>query len=90
MAKTHLNNNKVGLVLGSFVAIIHAAWALAVGVGAGERFIAWVIPLHFVDIAYKIIPFDWGTAGMLVVAAFVSWYVLGWLFAWLWNTIASS
>lgn len=87
MAKNELNGNKVGLALGALCALLHAVWALAVGLGAGQRFIGWVMPLHFIDIAYSITPFSWNTALMLVVAAFVGGYVMGWVFAWIWNAL---
>lgn len=84
--KDQLNKSKVGLTLGVFFAAWHALWAILVGIGWGQTLIDLILPLHFLDsLYYKITAFNFSTAVILIVLAFVSTYILGWLFAALWN-----
>lgn len=85
MVKEKLSGNHVGLTLGFFFAILHALWALAVGLGLGQSLIDWIFPLHFIDMACSLLAFSFLNALFLIILAFVGGYVLGWIFAWLWN-----
>jgi len=80
-----IKGNKLGLVLGFFFAIIHALWVLAVGIGIGQSFLDWIMPRHFIDMAYGVLPFSFVTALVIIIAAFVTGYLAGWLFTLLWN-----
>ena len=81
MAK--LNKNKVGLVLGIFVALLHAFWALLIGIAPAsvQNFLDWIFPLHFLNNVYTVTSFNFGYMLLLVIMAFVSGYVCGWVFA---------
>lgn len=83
-----LNGNKVGLVLGFFFVILHALWALIVGLGLGQKYLDWILPLHFIDMLCAVTAFSWASALILIIAAFVGGYIAGWLFVLLWNKIA--
>lgn len=85
--KEHLNENKVGITLGIFFALLHAIWAILVGFGAGQKIINIIMPLHFIDIMVSIINFNFGVAILLIILAFLSGYISGWLFAAIWNLI---
>lgn len=80
-----INANKLGLTFGLFVAIWHALWALLVGIGVAQNALDWVLPLHFFSFTFSILAFSWTNAIILIIAAFVGGYVMGWLFAELWN-----
>ena len=80
-----MNKNKVGLVLGVFFAILHAAWALLVAIGSAQQLIDWVLPLHFLNVVYSLTSFSIGTAVILITLAFVGGYITGWLFALVWG-----
>ena len=83
MAK--INGNKLGLVLGTFFALLHVIWALIIAVGYGEQLIEWILPLHFIDILVGVTAFSIMNALILVVMAFIGGYIIGWLYAWIWN-----
>lgn len=83
MAK--LDKNHIGLTLGVFFAVVHAVWAIAVAVGIGASIVNFIFPLHFLDVAYSVIAFSIWSAIGLVVMAFISGYVCGWVFAAFWN-----
>jgi hypothetical protein len=85
MAK--LNKNKTGLVLGIFVALIHAIWAVLVAVipASLQKLIDWAFLLHSLKPIYVITSFILLNAVFLVVMTFIVGYVLGWVFAAVWN-----
>ena len=83
MAK--INGNKLGLVLGIFAAILHAVWAISVAVGVAQAYLDWIFPMHFIGNVFSVISFNAGTAILLIILAFVGGYVLGWIWAGLWN-----
>lgn len=85
MAK--LNKNKVGITLGIFGGAIHALWALTVWLGLAQKYLDFILPLHFLNNVYSVLTFNIATALMLVVMATVCCYVMGWLFAGLWNWV---
>ena len=85
--KEGLNENRVGLTLAIFFALLHAIWAVLVGFGAGQKIIDLVMPLHFIDMLVNITTFNIGSAVLLVVLAFIGGYITGWLFVAIWNWI---
>lgn len=82
-----LKGNKIALVVGLFVAAMHALWAIVVALGVGQIYLDWIFPLHFIDNLYTVMSFSILNALMLVVMAFVGSYAATWLFVSLWNMI---
>lgn len=84
-----INKHKLGLVLGLFFAAIHAVWVLCVALMSGlmQRSLDWIVSLHFLKPFYVLTPFRAFSAVLLVVVAFIVGYVVGWLFAALWNVV---
>lgn len=83
-----MNKNALGLTLGFFAAIIHAVWVILVGVGIGQNIINLIFPLHFLNVVYQVTTFNVTTAILLVVMAFIGGFVMGWIFAALWNEMS--
>jgi hypothetical protein len=77
--------NKAGLALGGLLGIIHLGWALLVAFGWAQPLINFVFWLHFIKPIYLIEPFNAGTAALLVAITALSGYVMGFIFALLWN-----
>lgn len=82
-----LNNNKIGLIIGIFFALMHAIWALFVAVMPGllQQFIDWMFILHSLKPIWVITSFDFINAILLIILTFVIGYVFGWVFAAIWN-----
>jgi len=80
--------NKLGLTLGILFAIIHAVWALVVGLGYGQKLISWIMGLHFMGAPMMIGGFSFGRALVLIAVTFIAGYIFGWLFAVIWNWIS--
>lgn len=87
MAKEKLNRHHVGLAVGIFLALLHAVWALAVAVGVGQNVLNWIFPLHFLNQIYSVASFSLTTALILIVMVLVCGYVMGWVFAAIWNYV---
>ena len=85
--KTMLDKNKVGLSLGIFLAIFHAAWALMVAVMSGtlQSFLDWIFLLHSIKPVWILTSFSLVNSVLLVIVTFISGYVLGWVFAFAHN-----
>jgi len=81
-----MSKNKLGLVVGSFLALLHAVWSLSVAVmpASVQAFFVWVLDLHHIDFPFTIItPFVLIKAIELVILTFVVGYIVGWVLGWL-------
>ena len=84
-----LNANKIGLIVGFFLALVHLIWALAVAIipGAMQNFLDWVFGLHFLEPVYKLTAFNIMNAVWLIILTFVVGYIVGWIFAYVHNCV---
>jgi hypothetical protein len=82
-----LTPHRVGLVLGGIVAAFHLLWSVLVALGLAQFTIDWIFRLHFIQPPYTVGPFSLTLAVGLVVITFIVGYVVGWLFAFLWNGV---
>ncbi|MCX6712908.1 MAG: hypothetical protein NTY66_01735 [Candidatus Vogelbacteria bacterium] len=79
-----MTKNEMGVVFGSFIAIVHAVWLVLVAlIPAGlQSFLDWIVGLHGMSIAMMVTSTSWGNAITLVIVTFVIGYILGWVFGW--------
>ena len=87
MAK--LKAHKPALVVGLFMASIHAIWALMVLVipGTLQAFLDWIFNVHFIQPVWILTAFNFVDALLLMVVTFVFGYAATWLFMWIWSMI---
>lgn len=81
---------KVGttaLVLGLFVALMHAVWMLMIYFGVAQLYMNWIFGLHLISNPFIVLPFSFGSALMLIVFTFIVGYIMGLVFAWIWNRL---
>ncbi len=81
-----MSKNRLGLVLGSFLALFHAVWSLAVAIMpiSLQGLIDWDLQLHHIDMPFIIVtPFVLANAIQLIILTFVIGYILGWVLGWL-------
>ena len=85
-----LNKNKFGLIVGCFFAIMHAVWALSVAIMKNilQSFFNWIFQLHFLKPLYVLTEFNLKDAVLLVLVTFVVGFVVGWIFACLYNVLS--
>lgn len=82
-----MNTHRVGLTTGIFFALLHLGWVALVATGSASQIISWLLRLHFITEHYTIQPFEASTAALLVGVAFVSGYLLGFIFTSIWNFV---
>lgn len=82
-----LQAQKAGLATGLFLAIIHLGWVIIVALGWGQTLHDSIMRIHMIQSPTTIGPFTATNAIALVLMALVVGYVLGWLFATVWNRI---
>ena len=85
-----INNHKVGLILGSFAALIHLVWALLVASGSAKGFLDFIYRMHFLSNPFVIQNFFLGRAVGLVIMAFLVAYIVGNVLAIIWNHVHRS
>jgi K+-sensing histidine kinase KdpD len=64
-------------------------WSVLVAAGLAQLVIDWIFRLHFIQPPYTITAFNLGTAVTLIVVTSVIGFVMGWLFAAIWNWLHS-
>ena len=84
---TTINPKTAGLALGSLVAACHLLWSLLVAFGGAQFMINWVFRLHFIKPPFTVGHFSLSLAVGLVVVTFVVGYVMGSVFAVIWNKV---
>jgi hypothetical protein len=78
---------KTGLALGGLAAGTHIIWSLIVALGWGQAWIDFVFSMHMLKPIVKVMPFDFGNAiGVIILAAIIG-FVMGNVFAHIWNRI---
>lgn len=87
-----INANKLGLIVGFFLALVHFVWALAVAItpGALQKFLDRVFNLHFIEPIYKLTAFNIMNAVWLIILTFVIGYIVGYVFAWVHNCVGKN
>lgn len=85
-----LHQHTVGLAVGTTAAIIHAVLAFIVALmpQAAQALIEGNIALHFLSVPVQVLPFTLGGAMMLVIVAFIVGYIVGRVFASVYNWVA--
>ena len=82
-----LSETQTALAVGTFVAVMHTVWSLLVFLGLAEPYLNWILGLHFLSNPYGVQPFSFGTAIILIAFTFVIGYLVGYVFAIIWNKL---
>jgi len=78
--------NKTGLAVGSLFGLMHFAWIGSVWAFKDDAF-NFLSSIHFLNITGSVTNVELGTAIIGIVLAFVTGYVAGIVFAWVWNKL---
>ncbi|HTJ97262.1 MAG TPA: hypothetical protein VL381_07315 [Rhodocyclaceae bacterium] len=79
------NPIRLGVIFGLFLALFHTFWAALVALSWAQLLIDFVFWAHFITPAWRIEPFAWERAGVLVGFTFLVGLVMGTTGGWLWN-----
>ena len=82
-----VNATKAGLVLGTLLGGWHLCWAILVASGVAQTVIDFVLWIHFIKPIFVIEPFQLTTAAVLVVVTGVLGFIVGAVFAFIWNLL---
>ncbi len=83
-----LKEHQTGLVLGAMMALMHALWATMVWLGVAQSYTDWILNLHSIAAnPFTVLSFDLVRSLTLIVVTFVVGYLMGWVFANIWNKI---
>lgn len=82
-----LAEHQVGVAVGAFAGLAHAVWALLVYLGLAQTWLDFVLGLHFLENPYFVSAFDLTKAATLVVVTAFVGYVVGFVFAKVWNMV---
>jgi hypothetical protein len=80
-----LNEKQTALGFGSFLAVVHAAWAVIIASGYGKAMLDWIFNLHMLSNPVQVLAFNSMKAVLLVLFTFVMGAIFGWIFACAWN-----
>lgn len=80
-----LDAGKAALTFGLLLGGWHLVWSLLVLTGLAQPLYNFVLWMHMLSIPIAITSFTVYQAGTLIVVTFILGYLMGWVFAWLWN-----
>lgn len=84
-----LDQSKTALILGVFVGLMHAVWSVLIALGLAQMWMDWIFSLHFLNNPFNVLSFNLITAITLTVVTFIVGYIMGWVFAYIWNQLIS-
>ena len=82
-----LNKNQAGLTLGLISALGHLLCVIAVAIGIGQALLDWTLSYHFISVAKTVVSSSLGLAIVGIISAFICGYIVGWVFAFIWNKV---
>ena len=80
-----LNVQKTALTLGVFLGGFHLLWSVLVLIGWAQPLLNFIFWLHMIQNPYMVTGFDITQALLLIIVTFGVGYMMGWIFAMLWN-----
>jgi hypothetical protein len=83
----HIDPVKTGLAVGAFLGGLHLAWSLLIAFGVAQALVDFVLWMHMISLPYVVKAFDLSAAATLIVITAIFGYVLGYLYAHLWNRV---
>lgn len=83
----HINPAKVALTVGALVGGWHVVWSVLIALGWAQALVDFVLWVHMISMPVVVKAFDLSTATTLVVVTTIVGYVVGYLFARIWNRV---
>lgn len=84
-----LKPNQVGLALGGTMGFVNLVWVVLVAVGGAQTVVTSLMKMHSVTMTAKVGAFDAAMAIELLVVSVLVGYVIGWVFAHIWNYVVA-
>ena len=81
-----VNPNKLGVVLGSFMGLVHLLWSVLVAAGVAQSLVDWIAGVHMMTEApFQVGEFSLGAAVTLVIVTAIIGYFVGLILGSIWN-----
>ena len=81
----NINKNKVGIMFGVVAGGLHLIWSVFVALGWAQPWLNFVFKLHMIDTIPLVGTFHIATAIYLVIITTIIGYIVGNIFAMVWN-----
>lgn len=85
--KNTIGANTAGLAVGGLLGLWHFMWSVLIALGLAQPLLDMVFRLHMIQPPYTVMPFSASSAIGLIVMTCVIGYVIGWVFAAVWNAV---
>ncbi len=82
-----MNAKKVGLVLGSFIGLVHLVWSVLIALGFAQPLLDFIYSMHSLNNPFMVASFDMMRSIELIGITFVIGNIVGYVFATLWNKL---
>jgi len=82
-----LNNNKIGLVFGSFLGLWHLIWSILIYFGFAQVCLDFVYNLHSLNNPFVVNEFNLVRSVCLVVITSIVGYIIGFVLSAIWNKV---
>lgn len=82
-----INPHKTGLALGMLAGVLHVLWSILVALGWAQPLINFSAWAHMVSVPVVVKDFELTAAATVIVVAALVGYVVGQIFARVWNRI---
>lgn len=86
----HLSPTKTGLAVGKLAGSLHVIWSALVAFGWAQTLVDFSMWAHMVNVRVVVEPFDLSAAVAVIVVASLVGYLVGYLFARIWNWLYRS
>lgn len=86
----HINPTKAGLAVGTLMGGLHIVWSLLILFGWAQGLVNFSMWAHMVSVPFAVKAFDFSAAVMVVVVAAIIGYIIGFVFARIWNRMHHS
>lgn len=83
----HISPKNAGFALGALIGLWHALWSALVAFNLAQPLIDFIFRMHFIAPIYAIEVFDFVTALELVVITSIIGFIVGYIFALIWNKL---
>lgn len=83
----HISVGKAGLVLGILFGGWHLLWSVLVALRLAQPLVDFIFWMHFIKPVYVIEPFSIGRAAILLVITTIIGFLIGSIFALVWNAL---
>ena len=82
-----LNPQKTGFALGGLAAAVHIVWSVVVALGWGQGLLDFVFSMHSIKPVLMVQSFDLVRSIELVILAGIIGFIVGNVFAHIWNKV---